>query len=219
MSNKVNSSVVYTESRNPSPEKDGRYAYHPKVVRIVKQDKNDTLSRIETNQLVSKPHMISALSALEKYIIEEMSAGNEVVIGDLFTIRPKIKLKSHQDENGKKSPRKYYEGDKIQANDVVFAGLDIQPTKALLDQLSDRIQTFCHTAANYRPASNIESAQFKAEFEAYLNTHSTITRNAIKIDFSLTDYQSRKLLAEYSSGKNAILTQEKVGKAYIYKKR
>ena len=75
-----------------------------------------------------------AIDTAEDEILQALKDGNEVRLGDMFIIRPKLRVVQHKDKEGTPWRKTYHEGDLIPADEVEVCGIDIQPTKEFVKE-------------------------------------------------------------------------------------
>ncbi len=128
-------SINYLEHRTPLKDESGKYQIHPMFVKrdIVDQEKME--KRVRDHCAMNVSSFISALETLEDETLYALAEGNEVRVGDMFIVKPKLGMVKHKDKNGIEWKRTYHEGDLIPANEVDICGLEIQPTKEFLERL------------------------------------------------------------------------------------
>jgi ATP-dependent DNA helicase RecG len=131
-------SINYLEHRTPLKDESGKYQIHPMFVKrdIVDQEKME--KRVRDHCAMNVSSFISALETLEDETLYALADGNEVRVGDMFIVKPKLGVVKHKDKEGNEWKKTYHEGDLIPANEVAVCGLEIQPTKEFLERLKRR---------------------------------------------------------------------------------
>lgn len=132
-------SINYLEHRTPFKDESGKYQIHPMFVKrdIVDQEKME--KRVRDHCAMNVSSFISALETLEDETLYALADGNEVRVGDMFIVKPKLGVVKHKDKEGNEWKKTYHEGDLIPANEVAVCGLEIQPTKEFLERLKRRL--------------------------------------------------------------------------------
>ena len=128
-------SINYLEHRTPLKDESGKYQIHPMFVKRDIVDREKMEKRVRDHCAMNVSSFISALETLEDETLYALAEGNEVRVGDMFIVKPKLGMVKHKDKNGIEWKRTYHEGDLIPANEVDICGLEIQPTKEFLERL------------------------------------------------------------------------------------
>ena len=128
-------SINYLEHRTPLKDESGKYQIHPMFVKQDVVDREKMEKRVRDHCAMNVSSFISALETLEDETLYALAEGNEVRVGDMFIVKPKLGMVKHKDKNGIEWKRTYHEGDLIPANEVDICGLEIQPTKEFLERL------------------------------------------------------------------------------------
>ena len=121
--------IGYIEHRSPMKDETGKYLIHPQFVyRDVYDFKNMRDGMPSTIRWL--PHSFWQPSSLSKdETMMALSSGMEVKIGDMFIIKPKLKLRDHKDDDGNIYHKVYHEGELIPANEVVIEGFEVKTTR------------------------------------------------------------------------------------------
>ena len=78
----------------------GKYLIHPQFVyRDVYDFKNMRDGMRQHHQMVTS-QFLAAIQSIKDETMMALSSGMEVKIGDMFIIKPKLKLRDHKDDDG-----------------------------------------------------------------------------------------------------------------------
>ncbi len=123
--------IGYIEHRSPMKDEGGRYLIHPQFVYTgcvwFQENMRDGMRQHYQNGYSSSFWQPSSLSRMRRWW--HFSSGMEVKIGDMFIIKPKLKLRDHKDDDGNIYHKVYHEGELIPANEVVIEGFEVKTTR------------------------------------------------------------------------------------------
>lgn len=117
------------EHTTPMKDESGKYTIHPKFVKNDIVDMEEMKDILKRHSVMNPNTFEQAIETAEDEILLALREGNEVRLGDMFIIRPKLGVLRHKDENGNDKKKVYHEGDRIPANEVEVCGIEVQPTK------------------------------------------------------------------------------------------
>lgn len=210
--------IHYLEHTTPMKDESGKYTIHPMFV------KNDTMD-MEGMKDILKRHSVmnpntfeQAIETAEDEILLALREGNEVRLGDMFIIRPKLRVVRHNDENGREWKKEYHEGDLIPANEVEVCGIDVQPTKEFVKKFL-REHPKCsrqYWGVKAQPkAPDKEFAGIKAicEEQGYITVKDMISH------FGVTRYHACKVLEGMCEEPDARMVSAKEGPVRLYRLR
>lgn len=216
MPDKEGCKLNYTEARNPRVEGDGKYCYHPKFISGHSEEPQDFNDRIRESQWANLPHLEASLLALHQELVDDILDSRAVRIGDMFIARPRIRLKKHKDEHGRYYTNKYYEGEKIPADDIVFDGLEVRATKALEKEIARRVSGFSRFKTKAH-RQKYDDEVLLQEIKEYCDENGLITIKAFCANFGFSDFMARKILNGYCLDGHSGLVKEKEGNVWIYR--
>ncbi len=131
-------SINYLEHRTPLKDESGKYQIHPMFVKRDTIDQEKMEKHVRDHCAMNVSSFIAALETLEDETLYALADGNEVRVGDMFIVKPKLGVVQHRDKEGNEWKKTFHEGDLIPANEVDICGLEIQPTKEFLEKLRRR---------------------------------------------------------------------------------
>lgn len=129
---RANGSINYLEHRTPLKDDSGKYQIHPMFVKRDTVDEEKMAANVQNHCMMSVSNFIAGLETLEKETLLALADGNEVRVGDMFIVRPKLGVVTHKDKADNEWKKTYHEGDLIPANEVEVCGLDIRPPRNFL---------------------------------------------------------------------------------------
>lgn len=210
--------IGYIEHRSPMKDETGEYLIHPQFISRGVYDFKDMKKGMRSHNQMSPSQFVTAISAIEDEMLDALSQGKEVRIGDMFIIRPKLEVRRHTDENGKEWRKKYHEGDRIPANEVACSGLEVRVTKVLNKEF---LANHCESFGRVDYMANMpamEPTRELLEITNYCREHGFITVRDMCRLFGVSKYHARQVLEGYCEGEFPKMTREHVGKAYIYRR-
>lgn len=213
MSGKKGYKILYRENRNPGKDSEGVYHYHPELMGVYHNTEKDMIHVISESQWANQSQLLAALEAIESYSVQELGDGKIIRIGKMLTMKVKLKLRQHRLSDGSLYTKTYREGDKIPANEVVFAGIDIRPTRHFLEAVSARIEGF----QRYDGAATkheFSAKEISAAVEEIDKEFGHVTVRELGNRLGMTKYQARKFLSDMcAAGK---MRMEKMGTVHVY---
>ncbi len=161
--------------------------------------------------------MRAVFAAIEKLTAEEVSDGKVVHVCGMFIVRVQVRLKKHVLDDGKGTlyVKDFFEGDRIPANEVEFANIDIQPTKAFKQQILDQISGFSHWIGS-GPRQNVEDKELLEKIDELCETEGYVTVKSIMFNVGLSKDKARKKLNQLVE--EGYLRMDKIGHSHLYKK-
>lgn len=211
--------IGYIEHRSPQQDENGKYIIHPQFVQKDVYDLDDMMSDSQGRCMVNHAQFISVENTMEDLILQALADGKSVRLGDMLTIRPKLRVMHHTDKDGNEYKKTYYEGDSIPANEVEVCGFEIQPTKEFCQEF---------VLHHYRGCSRqfwsmkMPAASEDKEAAYVLKTckeQGFITVKDFIRHFGVSKYHARKVLDGYCEMPVGWLSADKKGGMMIYKLR
>lgn len=211
-------SINYLEHRTPFKDESGKYQIHPMFVKrdIIDQEKMEKHVRDHCAMNVSS--FISALETLEDETLYALADGNEVRVGDMFIVKPKLGVVKHKDKEGNEWKKTYHEGDLIPANEVAVCGLEIQPTKEFLERLKRRSNGCSRQYWNVKFAPKEADQEF-ADIVEICQQQGYITVKDMIRKFGVTRYHANKVLNDLCEEPAARMYATKEGPVTLYRLR
>ena len=211
-------SIKYIEHRTPMKDESGEYLIHPMFVHNDIYDFKDMRNGMRQHNQMSPTQFLAAMEAVKNETMTALWQGMEVKVGDMFIIRPKLKLVDHQDENGKVWHKVYHEGDRIPANEVALEGFEVRVTKEFEREFRCNYHVGCshHPYKGSMPAK--EQSQELLDITNYCRKHGYITVRNLMDLHGVTKYHAQKVLNDYCEGEFPKMTREKEGRLYIYRR-
>ena len=93
-------SINYLEHRTPLKDESGKYQIHPMFVKQDIVDREKMEKRVRDHCAMNVSSFISALETLEDETLYALAEGNEVRVGDMFIVKPKLGMVKHKDKHG-----------------------------------------------------------------------------------------------------------------------
>ena len=93
-------SINYLEHRTPLKDESGKYQIHPMFVKRNTIDQEKMEKHVRDHCAMNVSSFISALETLEDETLYALAEGNEVRVGDMFIVKPKLGMVKHKDKNG-----------------------------------------------------------------------------------------------------------------------
>ncbi|SET24711.1 hypothetical protein [Prevotella sp. kh1p2] len=215
MTKKNGFKLTYVEVRNPRPEADGSYACHPCYVGVTTSEK-EVAESIRRNVWANTPQLQASLAAIRELTVEQLLCNRPVRVGDLFIVRPRLRLRRHKDAQGRLVSRKYGVGEPIPADDIEFCGLSVRATRSLEAEVGSlvtgcvRLDTVPPVPANRSGEPLARALQLCAE-EGYCTVRS------LHYALGVSLYKSRKLLESFCRGEHAPLVGSRAGRVMVYR--
>jgi hypothetical protein len=215
MTKKNGFKLTYVEVRNPHPEADGKYACHPCHVGITMSEK-EVAEGIRRNVWANTPQLQASLAAIREATVEQLLCNRPVRVGDMFIVRPRLRLRRHKDAQGRPYSRKYGVGEPIPADEIVFDGLCVRATKAFAAEIGRLVTGFVRLpsappVAPMGTAEPLEAATELCRREGYCTVRS------LHYALGVSLYKSRKLLEGFCRGDHAPLDRSRAGSVMVYR--
>ena len=121
--------IGYIEHRSPKKDETGKYLIHPQFVYKDVYDFKDMRDGMRQHYQMATPQFLAAIQSIKDETMMALSQGKEVKVGDMFIIKPKLKLKDHKDADGNIYHKVYHEGDLIPASEVEIGGFEVRTTR------------------------------------------------------------------------------------------
>ena len=211
-------SINSLEHRTPFKDESGKYQIHPMFVKrdIVDQEKME--KRVRDHCAMNVSSFISALETLEDETLYALADGNEVRVGDMFIVKPKLGVVKHKDKEENEWKKTYHEGDLIPANEVAVCGLEIQPTKEFLERLKRRSNGCSRQYWNVKFAPKEADLEF-ADIVEICQQQGYITVKDLIREFGVTRYHASKVLNDLCEEPAARMYATKEGSVTLYRLR
>lgn len=211
-------SIHYLEHVTPIKDESGKNIIHPMFVKNETIDTEKMIGHLRRHCVMNPATFTQAIDTAEDEILHALKEGNEVRLGDMFIIRPKLKVVQHKDKEGVPYRKTYHEGDQIPSNDVEVCGIDVQPTKAfvkafLLERLACSRQWWGVKAQPKGDAEEYDAIKAICEERGYVTVKDMVRRMGV------TRYHACKVLDNMCEEPNARLTSTKEGNVRLYRLR
>lgn len=210
--------IHYLEHTTPWKDESGKYTLHPMFV------KNDTVD-MEAMKDMLKRHCVmnpnifeQAIETAEDEILRSLKEGNEVRLGDMFIIRPKLRVLRRKDGDGNEVKKEYREGDHIPANEVEVCGIDVQPTHEFVKKfLREHLE--CSRQWWGLKAQPKGADEEFADIKAICAEQGYITVKDMMRRFGVTRYHACKVLDAMCEEPDARMVSTKEGPVRLYRLR
>ncbi len=210
--------IGYIEHRSPMKDETGKYLIHPQFVSKDVFDFKDMTKGMRNHHQMAPAQFLAAIESIKNETYWALTAGMEVKIGDMFVIKPKLKLVDHKDADGKVYHKVYHEGDRIPADEVRCAGFEVRTTKEFDKEFFLNYDHRCSRNMFKVSAPAGDAAKELVMITNYCREHGFITIKDFRYMTNTTDYHARKVLDGYCEGEFPKMTREKAGSAYVYRR-
>ena len=213
MSKKEGPSIHYRENKNPHPGAEGKNRYHPELVALQHVNADELVNGIDHKGWCGKPELLAAIESIKRYSVEQLSQGAIVAVGNMMSIRVRIRLKKHLQADGTWTTNIYHECDHIPADDIEYEGLKIQPTKDFEKEVGQNISHF------ERWQYAVDKHEFTdqeilGDINQLLDKDRMVTISSLALRFGLSRYKAGLVLKQlFESNK---LDRNQIGHAYVY---
>ena len=211
-------SINYLEHRTPFKDESGKYQIHPMFVKRDSIDQKKMEMHIRDHCAMNVPSFIAALETLEDETLRALADGNEVRVGDMFIVKPKLGVVLHKDKEGNEWKKTFHEGDLIPANEVDICGLEIQPTKEFLEKLRRRSNGCSRQYWGVKSAPKEAEKEF-ADIVEICQQQGYITVKDMMKEFGVTRYHASKVLNDFCEEPAARMYATKEGPVTLYRLR
>ena len=210
--------IHYLEHTTPMKDESGKHTLHPMFVKndIIDMEKmKDILKR----HSVMNPNLFEqAIETADDEIIRALREGNEVRLGDMFIVRPKLRLLRRKDDNGNEIKKEYHEGELIPANEVEVCGIEVQPTKDFVKRfLQEHLK--CSRQWWGVKAQPKEADKEYADIVAICEEQGYVTVKDMIRRFGVTRYHACKVLDGMCEEPDARMVSAKEGPVRLYRLR
>ena len=211
-------SIHYLEHVTPIKDESGKNIIHPMFVKnetINMEKMTDSLRR----HCVMNPSVFTqAIDTAEDEILLALQQGNEVRLGDMFIIRPKLKVVQRDDKEGGDGRKVYHEGELIPANEVEVCGIDVQPTKDFVKEFLLRNPSCSRQWSGVKAVPKEEKKEF-ADIVAICEEQGYITVKDMIRRFGVTRYHACKVLNGLCEEPSSRMYATKEGPVTLYRLR
>ncbi len=208
--------IHYLEHTTPMKDESGKYTLHPMFVKNGTVDMEKMKDTLKRHSVMNPTIFEQAIETAEDEILRALKEGNEVRLGDMFILRPKLRVLRHEDGNGAR--KEYREGDHIPANEVEVCGIDVQPTKEFVKKfLQERLK--CSRQWWGMKAQPKEADEEFADIKAVCAEQGYITVKDMMRRFGVTRYHACKVLDGMCEEPDARMVSSKQGPVRIYRLR
>lgn len=215
---KATGSIHYVEHRSPLKDETGEYLIHPQFVYHDVYDFKDMTKGMRSHHQMTPAQFVAAIESIKDETLLALSQGMEVKIGDMFVVRPKLKLKEHKDEEGNTYHKVYHEGERIPASEVVCAGFEVKTTKEFDKEFKIEYNSSCSRSPWKTKAFAQDPAQELVIITNYCKEHGFITVKDLRLLLGVADYHARHVLDGYCEGEFPKMVREKAGATYVYRR-
>jgi len=206
------------EHVTPVKDESGKNIIHPMFVKNDTIDMEKMAKSLRLHCVMNPSVFTQAMDTAEDEILKALKDGNEVRLGDMFVIRPKLKVVQHKDKDGNPWRKTYHEGDLIPANEVMVCGIDIQPTKDFVKEFL-RKRPSCSRQWMGVKEKPKEAAEEFADIKAICEEQGYITVKDMVSRFGVTRYHACKVLDGMCEEPDARMTSAKTGNVRLYRLR
>lgn len=199
-------------------DESGKYTIHPMFVKNGTVDMEEMKGTLKQHSVMNANIFEQAIETAEDEILLALREGNEVRLGDMFIVRPKLRVLRHKDENGNEEKKVYHEGDRIPANEVEVCGIDVQPTKEFEKKFL-REHLKCSRQWWAVKAQPKEADEEFADIKKICEEQGYITVKDMIRHFGVTRYHACKVLDGMCEEPDARMVSAKEGPVRLYRLR
>ncbi len=211
--------IGYIEHRSPQKDENGKYIIHPQFVQKDLYDLEHMANDSQGRCMANRAQFLSVMTSVEDLVLQALGRGDAVRLGDLCTIRPKLRVMHHKDKDGVEFKKAYHEGDHIPANEVEVCGFEIQPTKEFLHEFSTYHYEGCSRSMWHLKAPAASEDKEAAYVIDFCKKQGYITVKDFIRHFGVSKYHARKVLDGYCEMPAGWLHCTKEGPMLLYKLR
>lgn len=211
--------IGYIEHRSPQQDENGKYIIHPQFVQKEVYDLDDMMHDSQGRCMANQSQFISVETTMETLVLQALAYGKAVRLGNMLTIRPKLRVRHHKGKEGGEYKKTYHEGELIPANEVEVCGFDIQPTKEFCNEFFLNHYKGCSRqfwSVKWPAASEDKESAYVIKT---CNDQGFITVKDFIRHFGVSKYHARKVLDSYCEMPAGWLSADKIGGMMIYKLR
>lgn len=210
--------IGYIEHRSPMKDETGKYLIHPQFVYRDVYDFKNMRDGMRQHYQMATPQFLAAIQSIKDETMMALSSGMEVKIGDMFIIKPKLKLRDHKDDDGNIYHKVYHEGELIPANEVVIEGFEVKTTREFDKEFFVNYGGNCSRIPWRVSFPPKESAQELLDITNFCKKHGYITVKDLMRLHGVTKYHAQKVLSGYCEGEFPKMTREREGRVFIYRR-
>lgn len=215
------STIRFSVHRNPQKDAEGRDTYQVRHECLYTMGTAELTAHLKYHGLARREVIDTALTILKDEIIEQVLDNKRLHFEGLGTFYLKIGFRERTDDNGLPVKVSFTNPEDITGNDLCVEGIGFTPDAEFQHDLLEHPVYFENVTGRGRVghSRNYTREQIIDKVNAYLDTHDYITRSDMMHEFGLTEYKACQWLDMLTEMPEAILTTEKIGKTYIYKRR
>lgn len=210
--------IGYIEHRSPMKDETGKYLIHPQFVYRDVYDFKNMRDGMRQHHQMATSQFLAAIQSIKDETMMALSSGMEVKIGDMFIIKPKLKLRDHKDADGNIYHKVYHEGELIPASEVVIDGFEVKTTREFDKEFYVNYDGNCSRIPWKVSFPPKESAQELLDITNFCKKHGHITVKDLMRLHGVTKYHAQKVLSGYCEGEFPKMTREREGRVFIYRR-
>ena len=213
--------IKFSVHRNPLKDAEGNDTYqvrHETTFTVGKQFIKDHLERFH---IIYPEALESALSVLQREIVEQLTDNRRVHLEGLGTFYLKLCFRKRIDEFGQEVKPHFTDPSKITGNDIAIDTIGFTPDKEFVQKLKTHGYHFVNATGrgNVGHSAIYTKEEMIAKLDNYFETHDYITCGIMQGSFGLTKYMARKWLEELSTNPSLYLIGRKIGQTVTYRRR
>ncbi|MBR5728736.1 MAG: hypothetical protein IKX61_00810 [Prevotella sp.] len=213
--------IKFSVHRNPLKDADGNDTYqvrHETTFTVGKQFIKDHLER---HHIMNAEVLESALSVLQREIVEQLTDNHRVHLEGLGTFYLKLGFRKRVDEFGQEVKPHFTDPSKITGNDIAIDTIGFTPDKEFLKKLKVHGYHFVNATGrgNVGHSATYTEEEMIAKLDLYFQSHDYITCSIMQGYFGLTKYMARKWLDQLSTQISPYLVGQKIGQTVTYRRR
>lgn len=213
--------IRFSVHRNPQKDEQGRDTYQVRQMTWGTVSKAQLLAHMKRYN-VARPELLEmALTVLTNEIVEQLGENRRLHLDGLGTFYLKLGFRERTDEQGNRYKPVFTDPSRITGNDVCVEGIGFTPDKEFTESVRHQPYSFEHGQArgDVGHSADYTDEEFLGLLNRYLDERGYVTERRLVSDFGLTRYRASKWLERLSTGPDALLRGERVGKAVVYRRR
>lgn len=211
--------IKFSVHRNPRKNAEGQDTYQ------VRQECGETVGTKEMEEdlkmraVVRREVMETALTVLKEELMSYLLDNKRLHLDGIGTFFLKIGFRERKDSEGNPVVVSFTDPKDITGNDVAVEGVGFTPDSQFMKAMNEVPTHFENVTGRGRVGHSKEYTRdsLEALLRSYLAAHDSITSGVMMREFGLTEYMSRKWIAELTSGPTPFLVEGKVGRVSFYR--
>lgn len=213
--------IKFSVHRNPLKDADGNDTYQVRHETTCTVGKKFIKDHLERYHIMNAEVLESALSVLQREIVEQLTDNRRVRLEGLGTFFLKLGFRKRADESGQEVKPHFTDPSMITGNDIVIDTIGFTPDMEFLKRLKAHGYHFENATGrgNVGHSATYTEKEMIAKLDKYFENHDYITCRVMQGLFGLTKYMARKWLEQLSTQISPYLVGCKIGQTITYRRR